>query len=104
VEMWRKRLSEKPEGIYALVACVDDEVVGDLTLATHPTLWRQRRVGQIGMAVRDDWQGRGNLSYRFISDRSCSAASGGNIDKAARVVSSERSRAASALSLPTAPT
>jgi L-phenylalanine/L-methionine N-acetyltransferase len=58
-EMWRKRLSEKPEGIYALVACIDDEVVGDLTLETHPTLWRRRHVGQIGMAVRDDWQGKG---------------------------------------------
>jgi putative acetyltransferase len=58
-EMWRKRLSEKPEGIYALVACVDGEVVGDLTLETHPALWRRRHVGQIGMAVRDDWQGKG---------------------------------------------
>jgi putative acetyltransferase len=58
-EMWRKRLSERPESIYALVACVDGEVVGDLTLETHPTLWRRRHVGQIGMAVRDDWQGKG---------------------------------------------
>jgi putative acetyltransferase len=58
-EMWRKRLSERPEGVYALVACVDGEVVGDLTLETHPTLWRRRHVGQIGMAVRDDWQGKG---------------------------------------------
>src|SRR5687768_237448 len=47
---------------------------------------------------------RSGLSYRFISARSCSAASGGNIDKAAFIPSSERSRAASALSLPTAPT
>jgi hypothetical protein len=44
------------------------------------------------------------LSYRPISDRSCWADSGGNIDKAARANSSERSREASALSLPTAPT
>ena len=58
-EMWRKRLSEKPESMYALVACADGEVVGDLALETHPTLWRRRHVGQIGMAVRDDWQGRG---------------------------------------------
>ena len=27
-EMWRKRLAEPPEGLYSLVACVDDEVVG----------------------------------------------------------------------------
>jgi L-phenylalanine/L-methionine N-acetyltransferase len=59
MEMWRKRLSEKPEDIYALVACVDGEVVGDLSLDTYPTLWRRRHVGQIGMAVHDDWQGRG---------------------------------------------
>ena len=45
-----------------------------------------------------------SLSYRFISARSCSADSGGNIDKAAFVPCSERSRAASAFSLPTAPT
>src|SRR5215213_5208776 len=48
--------------------------------------------------------GGSSLSYRFISARSCSAASGGNIDKAAFIPCSERSRAASALSLPTAPT
>jgi putative acetyltransferase len=58
-EMWRKRISEAPETVYALVACVEGEVVGDLTLETHPTRWRRRHVGEIGMAVRDDWQGRG---------------------------------------------
>ena len=45
-----------------------------------------------------------SFSYRFISARSCSAASGGNIDNAAFIPRSERSRSASALSLPTAPT
>jgi L-phenylalanine/L-methionine N-acetyltransferase len=58
-EMWRKRISEKPESLYALVACADGEVVGDLGLETYPTRWRRRHVGEIGMAVRDDWQGRG---------------------------------------------
>ncbi len=58
-EMWRKRLSEKPENLYSLVACADGEVVGDLGLETYPTLWRRRHAGQIGMAVRDDWQGKG---------------------------------------------
>ena len=58
-EMWRKRLSEKPESLYALVACADGEVVGDLGLETYPTRWRRRHVGEIGMAVRDDWQGKG---------------------------------------------
>ena len=58
-DMWRKRISEMPEGHYSLVACANSEVVGELGLETYPTLWRRRHVGQIGMAVRDDWQGKG---------------------------------------------
>ena len=58
-EMWRERLSEPPEGLYSLVACVEAEVVGSLDLHTSPTRWRMRHVGSIGMAVRDDWQGKG---------------------------------------------
>jgi putative acetyltransferase len=57
--MWRERLSEAPEGLFSLVACVEDEVVGSLGLETSPTRWRMRHVATIGMAVRDDWQGRG---------------------------------------------
>ena len=34
-------------------------MVGDLTLETRPTHWRRRHVGCLGMAVRDDLQGRG---------------------------------------------
>ena len=58
-ETWRERLSEPPEGLYSLVACVEGEVVGSLGLHTSPTRWRMRHVGSIGMAVRDDWQGKG---------------------------------------------
>jgi L-phenylalanine/L-methionine N-acetyltransferase len=58
-EMWRERLAETPEGLYSLVACVEGEVVGSLGLETSPTRWRMRHVGSIGMAVRDDWQGKG---------------------------------------------
>ena len=58
-EAWRKRLVESPEGLISLVACVDDEVVGSLGLETSPARWRMRHVGSIGMAVRDDWQGKG---------------------------------------------
>ncbi|CAA9454564.1 MAG: hypothetical protein AVDCRST_MAG58-1339 [uncultured Rubrobacteraceae bacterium] len=58
-ETWRERLSEPPEGLYSLVACVEDEVVGSLSLHTSPTRWRMRHVGSIGMAVRDDWQDKG---------------------------------------------
>ncbi len=59
METWRKRLAEPPEGMYGLVACSDNEVVGQLDLYTFPKHPRRRHVGQIGMAVRDDWQGRG---------------------------------------------
>jgi putative acetyltransferase len=58
-ERWRKRLAEPVEGLYSLVASVDDEVVGSLGLRTFPNRPRRRHVGQIGMAVRDDWHGRG---------------------------------------------
>ncbi len=57
-ESWRKRLAEKPTSLYSLVACVDDELVGTISLSheTHP---RRRHVGYIGMSVHDLWQGRG---------------------------------------------
>jgi putative acetyltransferase len=58
-ELWRKKLAEPPEGLYSLVACVDGEVVGQCGLHTFPNRPRRRHVGQIGMAVRDDWQGKG---------------------------------------------
>jgi putative acetyltransferase len=58
-QVWRKRLSEPTEGLFSLVACVEDEVVGSLGLENSPTRWRMRHVATIGMAVRDDWQGRG---------------------------------------------
>jgi putative acetyltransferase len=48
-----------PEEDHHLVASVEGEVVGSLNLRTHPTVWRRRHVGEIGMAVRDDWQGKG---------------------------------------------
>ena len=59
VEGVRKRFfSETREGLYHLVACIDEEVVGHLGLETF-TRPRRRHAGEIGMAVRDDWQGRG---------------------------------------------
>lgn len=58
-ETWRKRLAEPVDGTFLLVACVNDEVVGHLGLTTFPRTARRRHVGQIGMAVRDDWQGKG---------------------------------------------
>lgn len=57
-ETWRKRLAELPEGFYSLVACADGEVVGNIGLETSVRP-RMRHVGNIGIAVRDDWQGKG---------------------------------------------
>ncbi len=59
VEMWRKRLAEPPEGFVNLVACVNDEVVGTIGIHTFPNHPRRHHVAEIGMAVRDDWQGKG---------------------------------------------
>jgi putative acetyltransferase len=58
-ETWRKRLAEPPDGLFMLVACAEEEVVGNLGLETSPNHPRMRHVGSIGMAVRDDWQGKG---------------------------------------------
>ena len=58
-ERWRQRLAEPPEGSFNLLACVENEVVGQLGLHTLPNNPRRRHVGQIGMAIRDDWQGKG---------------------------------------------
>ncbi len=58
-ELWRKRLAEPPSGIYVLLACQAQEVVGQLGLHTFPNHPRRRHVASLGMAVRRDWQGRG---------------------------------------------
>jgi putative acetyltransferase len=58
-ESYRRRLAEQQEGSFNLLACAEGEVVGHLGLHTSPNHHRRRHVGQIGMAVRDDWQGCG---------------------------------------------
>ena len=58
-EARRRRLADAPEGTYPLVAEVDGEVVGQLTLNSNPTRPRRAHAGALGMAVRDDWHGRG---------------------------------------------
>ncbi len=59
LSLWRERLQNPPEGLYQLVACAGNEVIGELTLITTPTRPRIRHVGSIGVAVREDWQGKG---------------------------------------------
>src|SRR5919108_2900921 len=58
-EMWKKRLTEKPDRLYSLVACVENEIVGSLGLWIDSHSPRRRHVGGIGMAVHDKWQGQG---------------------------------------------
>lgn len=59
VQSWRNRLENPPEGLYSLVACVEGEVVGQISLLTNPNRARRRHVGGIGMSVHDAWQGKG---------------------------------------------
>jgi putative acetyltransferase len=59
VEGWRKRLAEPPEGLINLVVCAAEEVIGILSLLTFPSRPRRNHAGHIGMAIRDDWQGKG---------------------------------------------
>ena len=59
VEQWRKRLAEFPPGDHLLVATIAGEVVGNLGLHAASKSPRRKHVATIGMAVRDDRQGRG---------------------------------------------
>lgn len=57
-EVWRKRLATNDDTQITLVATVAGEVVGNLGL-TRFTRPRRAHVGEIGMGVRDNWQGKG---------------------------------------------
>ncbi len=57
-ESWRKKLENPPPDFYSLVACAEGEVVGNLGLNANSRP-RRRHVGSLGMAVRDDWHGKG---------------------------------------------
>jgi putative acetyltransferase len=55
----RKREGDRPPGWHHLVACTEDgEVVGELSLLANQRP-RRNHVGEIGMAVRDDYAGQG---------------------------------------------
>ncbi|RLA31966.1 MAG: GNAT family N-acetyltransferase [Gammaproteobacteria bacterium] len=58
-ERWKKRLGERRDGAYWLVACVDSQAVGSLGLSTVTHSPRRRHVGELGMAIHDQWQGQG---------------------------------------------
>jgi L-phenylalanine/L-methionine N-acetyltransferase len=54
----RDELVRERDGSFPLVACAGEEVVGQLTLSVYMNP-RTRHSGHFGIAVRDDWQGRG---------------------------------------------
>ena len=54
----RDELARETVGSFPLVACAGDEVVGQLTLTVYMNP-RTRHSGHFGIAVRDDWQGKG---------------------------------------------
>ncbi|WP_034225631.1 GNAT family N-acetyltransferase [Arenimonas donghaensis] len=58
LDLWRQRLQAVDPNAHLLLACVGGEVAGQLGLylSTNP---RRRHVGDLGMGVRDDFQGRG---------------------------------------------
>ena len=56
---WEKRIADIGGDDYLLVADVGGEVVGNAGLHPASKSPRRRHAGTIGMAVRDDWHGRG---------------------------------------------
>jgi putative acetyltransferase len=58
-QVWRKRLEKRAGNHYSLVACARHEIVGSVGLAVSDRSPRRWHVGEIGMAVHDQWQGRG---------------------------------------------
>ena len=55
---WREKLSGREDDNVTLVACVDGEVVGHLALMVYANPGT-RHSGHFGIAVRDDWLGKG---------------------------------------------
>lgn len=55
---WRKELTHRRDDNFSIVACAHDEVVGHLSLSVYMNP-RTRHAGHFGIAVRDDWQGKG---------------------------------------------
>lgn len=59
IEIWRNRIAEVPNDMFRLAAMVGTEMAGQLDVFTSPNHPRRKHAGQIGMAVRDDFQGQG---------------------------------------------
>lgn len=55
---WREELARPRDDGVSIVACVPHDVVGHLALSVY-TNPRRSHSGHFGIAVRDDWQGKG---------------------------------------------
>ena len=66
-ELWRERLEEPPLGLYLLLACDGDEVIGQITLITHPQRPRRAHAAGIGLTVRSDYHGQG-IGTRLLTE------------------------------------
>jgi putative acetyltransferase len=59
ISQQRRRIEKDLDSVFVLVAEVDGEIVGHLSLYTFPNSPRRRHAGGLGMAVHDAWQGQG---------------------------------------------
>ena len=59
LEKWEKWITEPSDSFFRFVACAEDKVVGEFGLDTFPSHPRRKHAGEIGMAVHEDWQGKG---------------------------------------------
>ena len=57
-QAWREELARRRDDNFSMVACVRGEVVGHLALSVYLSP-RTCHSGHFGIAVRDDWQGKG---------------------------------------------
>ncbi len=56
--LWEERLAAKAPGKFALVACIDDKIVGNAGMMIEQNL-RRRHVASFGIGVDSAFQGRG---------------------------------------------
>lgn len=56
--LWESRLENLPQGIYSLVAEIDNEIVGQIGLHAEQNP-RRKHVATFGMGVREKFQGKG---------------------------------------------
>ncbi len=59
LQLWQARIADPQPGQTMLVAMHREDLVGHLGLHTHPNRPRRRHTGELGLAVRHDWQRRG---------------------------------------------